>query len=60
MMNVANLNVPFSANQQQLALLRLVNWGLKIGLILFATDLFGLITPAVVMKRLHMCNSNHA
>ncbi|WP_428848647.1 sensor histidine kinase [Shewanella basaltis] len=47
MMNVANLNVPFSANQQQLALLRLVNWGLKIGLILFATDLFGLITPPI-------------
>uniref|UniRef100_UPI0040475093 hypothetical protein n=1 Tax=Shewanella sp. TaxID=50422 RepID=UPI0040475093 len=44
---MANLNVPFSANQQQLALLRLVNWGLKIGLILFATDLFGLITPPI-------------
>jgi len=44
---MSNVNVPFSANQHQLALLRLVNWGLKIGLILFATDLFGLTTPPI-------------
>jgi two-component system sensor histidine kinase RegB len=42
--------VPLSANQQQLALLRLVNLGLKIGLILFATDLFGLTTPPVTLS----------
>lgn len=47
---MANLNLPFSANQQQLALLRLVNWGLKIGLILFATDLFGLTTPPITLS----------
>ncbi|MDD8058271.1 MULTISPECIES: sensor histidine kinase [Shewanella] len=47
---MANLNVPFSANQQQLALLRLVNWGLKIGLIVFAADLFGLTTPPTTLN----------
>ncbi|AZG73486.1 sensor histidine kinase [Shewanella livingstonensis] len=47
---MVNLNVPFSANQHQLALLRLVNWGLKIGLILFATDLFGLTAPPVTLS----------
>jgi two-component system sensor histidine kinase RegB len=47
---MTNVNVPLSANQHQLALLRLVNWGLKIGLILFATDLFGLTTPPVTLS----------
>ncbi|MEH6735232.1 MAG: HAMP domain-containing sensor histidine kinase [Shewanella sp.] len=47
---MTNVNVPLSASQQQLALLRLVNWGLKIGLILFATDLFGLTTPPVTLS----------
>jgi two-component system sensor histidine kinase RegB len=47
---MSNVNVPLSANQQQLALLRLVNLGLKIGLILFATDLFGLTTPPVTLS----------
>lgn len=47
---MANLNLPFSANQQQLALLRLVNWGLKIGLIVFAADLFGLTTPPTTLS----------
>ncbi|QDE31403.1 MULTISPECIES: sensor histidine kinase KdpD [Shewanella] len=47
---MANVNVSFNASQQQLALLRLVNWGLKIGLILFATDLFGLTTPPVTLS----------
>ncbi|MFK3976330.1 sensor histidine kinase [Shewanella vesiculosa] len=47
---MANVNMPFNASQQQLALLRLVNWGLKIGLILFATDLFGLTTPPIALS----------
>jgi two-component system sensor histidine kinase RegB len=47
---MTNANLPFNASQQQLALLRLVNWGLKIGLILFATDLFGLTTPPVILS----------
>jgi two-component system sensor histidine kinase RegB len=47
---MTNANLPFNASQQQLALLRLVNWGLKIGLILFATDLFGLTTPPVTLS----------
>jgi two-component system sensor histidine kinase RegB len=47
---MTNVNVPLTANQHQLALLRLVNWGLKIGLILFATDLFGLTTPPVTLS----------
>jgi two-component system sensor histidine kinase RegB len=47
---MTNVNVPLSASQQQLALLRLVNWGLKIGLILFATDLFGLTTPPITLS----------
>jgi two-component system sensor histidine kinase RegB len=47
---MTNVNVPLSASQQQLALLRLVNWGLKISLILFATDLFGLTTPPVTLS----------
>ncbi|MGI2143843.1 sensor histidine kinase [Shewanella frigidimarina] len=47
---MTNASLPFNASQQQLALLRLVNWGLKIGLILFATDLFGLTTPPVTLS----------
>ncbi|GGB67342.1 sensor histidine kinase [Shewanella inventionis] len=47
---MAKLNLPFSANQQQLALLRLINWGLKIGLIVFAADLFGLTTPPTTLS----------
>ncbi|MBB1362946.1 HAMP domain-containing histidine kinase [Shewanella sp. SR44-4] len=47
---MSNVSLPFNASQQQLALLRLVNWGLKIGLILFATDLFGLTTPPVTLS----------
>ncbi|MGX9462324.1 ATP-binding protein [Shewanella sp. A14] len=46
---MAKINLLFNANQHQFALLRLVNWLLKIGLIVFATDLFGLTTPPATL-----------
>ena len=54
-----NLTLPSGRHQAQLAFLKLINWLLKIGLILFATDLFGLTKPPVELNYILMIEAGY-